>query len=230
MCNSISYQWFLHNFFKFRVQVRIAKRGLEMLQVGGLMAYSTCSFNPAENEATVANLLEFAKGWFWLRLQFLKIKKSYFRGSWNCRCHWKVTWVKKVSWINNMEGMILILFAKLEYLSVLYIFIRSWIKTAVFTKTTTMFPKHCGGISQRRFFLRDQKSLLNCTWIAGWCCCWCCPMFIYQILKCAFIAPPSRHGRFFRSSASEKDRISLGQGERSSKSISFWNWNLQFPG
>jgi 16S rRNA C967 or C1407 C5-methylase (RsmB/RsmF family) len=39
------------------LQVRIAKRGLALLKIGGLMTYSTCSFHPIENEAVVAALL-----------------------------------------------------------------------------------------------------------------------------------------------------------------------------
>ena len=41
----------------FRIQYRIAKRGLEMLNVGGKMVYSTCSLNPLENEAVLHRLL-----------------------------------------------------------------------------------------------------------------------------------------------------------------------------
>jgi tRNA (cytosine34-C5)-methyltransferase len=40
------------------LQLRIALRGLALLRVGGLMAYSTCSFNPVEDEAVVAELLK----------------------------------------------------------------------------------------------------------------------------------------------------------------------------
>ncbi len=39
------------------LQIQIAMRGVSLLKVGGLMVYSTCSFNPVENEAVVAEIL-----------------------------------------------------------------------------------------------------------------------------------------------------------------------------
>lgn len=39
------------------IQIRIAQRAVELLASNGLMVYSTCSLNPVENEAVVANLL-----------------------------------------------------------------------------------------------------------------------------------------------------------------------------
>ncbi|GFH23900.1 SAM_MT_RSMB_NOP domain-containing protein, partial [Haematococcus lacustris] len=39
------------------MQLRIAMHGCRMLQVGGLLVYSTCTFNPIEDEAVVSELL-----------------------------------------------------------------------------------------------------------------------------------------------------------------------------
>ncbi|KAL8151918.1 hypothetical protein V2J09_021726, partial [Rumex salicifolius] len=46
----------LHN-----LQLQIAMRGLSLLKVGGRMVYSTCSMNPVENEAVVAEILRRCK-------------------------------------------------------------------------------------------------------------------------------------------------------------------------
>ena len=44
------------------LQIQIAFRGLSLLKVGGLLAYSTCSLNPIEDEAVVAELIRRSAG------------------------------------------------------------------------------------------------------------------------------------------------------------------------
>ncbi|XP_026728129.1 tRNA (cytosine(34)-C(5))-methyltransferase [Trichoplusia ni] len=40
------------------IQYRVLKRGCELLEIGGRLVYSTCSFNPVENEAVVHRVLQ----------------------------------------------------------------------------------------------------------------------------------------------------------------------------
>ncbi|XP_022844248.1 tRNA (cytosine(34)-C(5))-methyltransferase-like isoform X1 [Olea europaea var. sylvestris] len=44
------------------LQVQIGMRGISLLKVGGRMIYSTCSMNPTENEAVVAEILRRCEG------------------------------------------------------------------------------------------------------------------------------------------------------------------------
>lgn len=44
------------------IQIRLARRGVEMLAVGGRLVYSTCSFNPIENEGVICRLLAESEG------------------------------------------------------------------------------------------------------------------------------------------------------------------------
>ena len=58
--------------FVFRIQLKIALRGALMLSVGGRMVYSTCSMNPMEDEAVVAEILRQSKGFrFWFLISLL---------------------------------------------------------------------------------------------------------------------------------------------------------------
>jgi len=43
--------------FLSSLQVRLLKRGLELLEVGGRIVYSTCSLNPVEDEAVLTTVL-----------------------------------------------------------------------------------------------------------------------------------------------------------------------------
>lgn len=44
------------------IQYRILKRGIELLEVGGRIVYSTCSLNPTENESVISRMLREAEG------------------------------------------------------------------------------------------------------------------------------------------------------------------------
>lgn len=56
-------QWDARNGISLHpLQVEISKRGASLLKVGGYMCYSTCTFNPLENEAIVAELLRWSNG------------------------------------------------------------------------------------------------------------------------------------------------------------------------
>ncbi|KAK7318639.1 hypothetical protein RJT34_03343 [Clitoria ternatea] len=75
------------------LQVLIAMRGLSLLKIGGRMVYSTCSMNPIENEAVVAEVLRRCGGSVKLvdvscelpqliRRPGLKSWKVYDKGTW----------------------------------------------------------------------------------------------------------------------------------------------------
>ncbi|RLN26646.1 hypothetical protein BBJ28_00008874 [Nothophytophthora sp. Chile5] len=73
-------------------QLALALRGAALLKVGGIMVYSTCSFNPVENEAVVAELLRRADGSLELLDVSQKLPHLVARPG---RPHWRVGWRSK---------------------------------------------------------------------------------------------------------------------------------------
>lgn len=62
-----------------RLQLRILHRAMDILKPGGRMVYSTCSFNPVENEAVVAAALNSRKGQYMIRKRRVKADNTGFR-------------------------------------------------------------------------------------------------------------------------------------------------------
>ena len=61
----ISWEWVANEGWQIdycRIQVKILKRGLDLLEVGGRLVYSTCSLNPVEDEAVIASMLQQCEG------------------------------------------------------------------------------------------------------------------------------------------------------------------------
>ncbi|KAF1325801.1 tRNA methyltransferase, partial [Globisporangium splendens] len=74
------------------VQLSLALRGAALLRVGGMMVYSTCSFNPVENEAVVAELLRRSGGALELVDVSQKLPQLKYRKG---RTMWNVGWRSK---------------------------------------------------------------------------------------------------------------------------------------
>lgn len=73
-------------------QLALALRGAALLRVGGIMVYSTCSFNPIENEAVVAELLRRSDGALELLDVSQRLEPLVTREG---RSSWKLGWRSK---------------------------------------------------------------------------------------------------------------------------------------
>lgn len=74
------------------IQLALALRGAALLKIGGIMVYSTCSFNPVENEAVVAELLRRSGGALELMDVSQKLPALVYRKG---RTSWNVGWRSK---------------------------------------------------------------------------------------------------------------------------------------
>ncbi|XP_013415807.1 tRNA (cytosine(34)-C(5))-methyltransferase isoform X2 [Lingula anatina] len=82
------------------VQMKVLKRGLELLSVGGRLVYSTCSLNPVEDEAVISAMLQKCEGSVELvdasdKLPGLKTMPGLKS--------WKIFHRKDSSWFNSFE-------------------------------------------------------------------------------------------------------------------------------
>ncbi|KAG7395242.1 hypothetical protein PHYBOEH_004016 [Phytophthora boehmeriae] len=73
-------------------QLALALRGAALLKIGGIMVYSTCSFNPIEDEAVVAELLRRTNGSLELLNVSKKMPQLVTRPG---RSKWRVGWRSK---------------------------------------------------------------------------------------------------------------------------------------
>jgi len=82
-------------------QVQIFLRGAQLTKVGGRIVYSTCSFNPIENEAVVAEVLRLSNGA--LQLQDVSNELPGLKRKPGLKT-WKVM-TKDKQWINSLEDI-----------------------------------------------------------------------------------------------------------------------------
>ncbi|TDH69302.1 hypothetical protein CCR75_002541 [Bremia lactucae] len=80
------------------IQLALALRGAALLRLGGIMVYSTCSFNPIENEAIAAEVLRRAGGSLKLLDVSTKVPGLIARPG---RTNWRVGWRSKSKSTHN---------------------------------------------------------------------------------------------------------------------------------
>ena len=86
------------------LQVKITLRGLTLLKPGGTLVYSTCSFNPSENEAVVAEVLRQCKGSVELvdsSDRFPKLKRAPGVSTWKVAARsTEIKWLDSIADVN----------------------------------------------------------------------------------------------------------------------------------
>ena len=89
-------------FGQHKIQQKIAKRAALLLRPGGRLVYSTCSMNPIEDEAVVAELLRFSNGA--LRLVDATETASALHLRWKTGVSmWRVFLGNSKKWIDNIS-------------------------------------------------------------------------------------------------------------------------------
>lgn len=92
--------------FYLSLQVRILQRAMSLLKHDGRIVYSTCSLNPVENEAVIAEALKLNPGMLSLAKFGMRIDLHYLPHSIPaCGCFVDVAWIKTAIWAHKMATM-----------------------------------------------------------------------------------------------------------------------------
>ena len=92
--------------FYLSLQVRILQRAMSLLKHNGRIVYSTCSLNPVENEAVIAEALKLNPGMSRLAKSSMRTVLHYLPHSISaCGCFVDVAWIETATWALKMATM-----------------------------------------------------------------------------------------------------------------------------
>ncbi|KAL1917054.1 uncharacterized protein VTP21DRAFT_5252 [Calcarisporiella thermophila] len=94
--------WTVNNGLGLHItQIKILLRGVQLLKIGGRIVYSTCSLNPIENEAVIAEVLRRCKG----SLELIDVSNELpqLKRRPGLR-HWRVM-ARDNKWINSLDDL-----------------------------------------------------------------------------------------------------------------------------